>query len=190
MAEMQKILSGIRVDKLVDELKEHPELWDAYDFRTNYPGSAHADVSDIVLRYRDFSDFDVDNPKDFSSKHESQWYAAAFHMPQIKKTIEDIFSIVSGDELGGCLITKIPAGKSVLPHSDAGYWHSEHYLNKYLLLLESAPKQTFEFGDEVHEGEAGDLFIFDNRSTHAVYNKSDVDRISLILAVRQKVHNE
>ena len=187
---MQKILTGIKVDHLLAELKDYPGLWNRYDFRTNYEGSAHAQVSDIILRYRDFSDFEQDNPQDFASEHESEWYAAAYMMPGFKKTIEDIFSIVGGSELGGCLITKIPAGCEVKPHSDSGHWHSEHFLNKYLLLLESAPRQTFEFGDEVHEGEAGDLFLFDNRTTHAVYNRSDVDRLSLIIAVRQKVHDE
>lgn len=190
MSEMQKILSGIKTEHLLAELEAHPELWNQYDFRTNYEGSAHKDVSDIVLRYRDFAEFDPDQPQKFSYQHTSEWYAAASHLPNIKSTVENIFTLVGGDELGGVLITRIPAVCSVLPHSDDGHWHSTYFLNKYLLLLESDPLQTFEFPvedgeDEVHTGVAGDLFLFDNRNIHAVYNKSGKDRISLIMAIKK-----
>ncbi len=182
---MIKILEGVKVDHLLSELNEHDELWDRYTFRTAYETSAHKDVHDIVLRYRAYDEYDPEHPQDFAKEHTSEWYAAAHHMPCIKKVVEDIFTLVGGDELGGCLITKIPAGKSVLPHSDAGHWHSENYNAKFLLLLQSAPLQTFEFGEEVHTGESGELFIFDNMPVHAVYNRSDIDRISLIMAVRK-----
>jgi hypothetical protein len=185
MSYMQKIMSGIKVDHLLAELNEHPELWNRYDFRTNYQGSAHADVSDIVLRYRTFDEFDYENPTDFCNEHESVWYAAAHIIPSSKEVIENVASACGINQIGGCLITRIPAGKSVKPHTDKGYWHSEYYKDKILLLLKSSEGQSFNFeGDERHEGVAGDAFLFDNRVTHWVDNNSDIDRISLIIAGR------
>lgn len=191
MPHMQKILAGIKIDELLEQIQSSPDLWDRYDFRTHfYDNSPHREVSDIWLRYNDWSNFDTENPSAFSSKHESVYYSAYYELPAVKAIMDGLMTIVDGAELGGCLITKIPPGKRVYRHSDAGHWHSEYYLSKYLITLQSAPGQVFEFDNESHEAEAGDLFIFDNRPEHWVINDSAVDRISLICAIRQKTHND
>lgn len=187
MNHMHKVLSGVLVDDLITQLNAKPELWNRYNFRTqSYAHSPHREVDDIILRYRDFSDFDSEQPERFSDEHRAQYYAAYHELPALKALIDNIFTLVDGEELGGILITRIGAGKQVYPHSDQGAWHSEHYLCKALLLLQSAPKQSFNFDNETHEGEAGDLFVFDNRPCHWVINDSDTDRVSLILAIKQK----
>lgn len=183
---MQKILEGIKVDDMINEINAIPQLWNKHTLRTQNADSPHREVSDIWLRYRDYAEFDENNPQNFANEHESVWYPAAYQLPAVREAIEKIAVLVDCDRLGGCLITKVPPGKQVYPHSDAGHWHSEYYLSKYLLLLQSAPQQTFEYHGEIHVGEAGDLFIFDNRPVHWVMNDSDVDRISLIMAIRQK----
>lgn len=191
MPYMQKILEGVIVDKMLEELASNPSVWNRYTLRTKtYESSPHREVDDIFLRYRDWAEFDHEHPERFADQHVSQWYAAADELPSVKTTIEKIFTVVGGSELGGCLITRIPPGKQVYPHSDSGCWHSQYYRSKYLLLLQSAPGQSFEFGDEEkHEGKAGELFIFDNHPVHSVINNSDCDRVSLIMAIRQPVHD-
>jgi hypothetical protein len=184
---MHKILSGVIVEPLMEQINEHPELWDQNTLRTSfYPNSPHREVSDIWLRYRSMDEFDIEHPEDFASEHKSVWYPAEVALSCAWSLIEPICRIVDAEELGGVLITKIPPGKQVYPHNDAGPWHPEYYASKYLLLLQSAPGQVFSFEGEQHEGETGDLFIFDNRHPHWVVNKSDVDRVSLILAIKQK----
>ena len=184
---MHKVCSGVLINDLISQLNDKPELWNRYEFRTKtYENSPHREVDDIILRYRDFSDFDAEHPERFSDEHDAQYYAAYHELPALEPLVKHIFTLLEGEELGGILITRIPAGKQVYPHSDAGAWHSEHHLCKALLLVQSAPKQSFCFEDEVHEGEAGDLFIFDNRPSHWVINDSDTDRVSLIIAIKQK----
>jgi len=184
---MQKILSDVIVGPLMQQIDEHPELWDRDTLRTRfYPNSPHREVSDIWLRYRSMSEFDPDRPQDFAGPHKSVWYPAEIVLSYAWNLIEPICKIVDCDELGGVLITKIPPGKQVYPHNDGGPWHPEYYASKYMLLLQSAPGQVFSFEDEDYEGKTGDLFIFDNRHTHWVVNDSDVDRVSLILAIKQK----
>jgi hypothetical protein len=72
----------------------------------------------------------------------------------------------------------------VYPHSDTGQWHPEFYNKKILILLQSAEGQSFNFENESHVGFSGEVFSFDNAPIHWVTNNSTVDRISLILAVR------
>lgn len=188
MPKMQKILSGVVVvEPLMQQIEENPDLWDRDTLRTSfYPNSPHREVSDIWLRYRSMDEFDPERPELFAGPHKSVWYPAETILTCAWGLIEPICKIVDCEELGGVLITKIPPGKQVYPHNDGGPWHPEYYASKYLLLLKSAPGQVFSFEDEAHEGETGDLFIFDNRHTHWVVNNSDVDRVSLILAIKQK----
>jgi hypothetical protein len=189
MAEMQKIFEGICVARLLDQLDEHPELWDKHNMRTSlYPDSPHRNAHDIWLRFNAFENFDPANPQAFLDEHEPVWYPAIEDLPEAKKIIEEIALICGIEEIGGVLITKIPAGKSIFPHADSG-WNCHYFLEKYLLLLQSAPGQHFCYKDEIHEGEAGDLFIFDNRTVHWVENWADVDRISLIISGRHESHN-
>ncbi len=182
---MNKIDFYIDPKPFIEELEQFPELWDRYSMRrTMYDGSPHRECHDIWLRYNDFANFDPDDPVAFSNRHESVWYSAAWMMPKIKELVMQIYYHVNGTELGGVLITKVPPGCCVYPHVDTG-WHAEHYDKKYLFLLKSAPKQVFKFtyGGN-YEGETGELWLFNNQHEHSVYNASNEDRISLLLAVR------
>lgn len=187
---IEPVLHMNRMDKTVDvsllnkQIDAHPELWNRYTLRTQlYEDSPHREVDDIFLRYRDFSEFDEDDPEAFAGPHESVWYAASFYLPAVGSIVRDI--LPGGSELGGVLITRIPPGKQVYPHNDAGHWHSEYYRDKYLVLLESAPGQQFCFENEIHEGRAGEVFKFNNLVPHWVVNDSDTNRVSLIIAARE-----
>lgn len=180
----------IDVQKLVNEINENPDLWNQHTLRTKDYGSPHREVSDIWLRYNSPNNFDPFNPEQFSDKHTSVWYPAVAKLPAFEKVLDDLLDKLEqrriGIELGGVLITKIPPGKRVFPHSDAGKWHADYYDTKVLILLESAPGQTFNYANESHEGIAGEVFFFNNAPEHWVINNSDVDRISLILATKRK----
>jgi hypothetical protein len=163
------------------------EWWDRYSMRTRmFENSPHRDVHDIWLRYRDFAEFDPENPQAFAGPHISTWYAAYHQMPWVRTVIGYVLArcIPVASEIGGVLITKIPPGKSVLRHSDAGHWHSTYYRDKFMCHLQSAPGQYFSYDERSYGARTGDVVKFDNLIPHSVTNDSDVDRISLILATR------
>lgn len=177
---MQKTELTFMVDSALAELNRHPELWNQHTMRTASASSPHREVSDIWLRYQA-----PELPIDQQKPHESVWYKAIRQLLAIRTIIEKIMlSMPKGSELGGVLITRIPPGKRVYPHSDAGTWHAEYYNQKVLVLLQSAPGQSFNFANESHEGEAGEVFTFNNLPEHSVINNSGIDRISLIIAIR------
>lgn len=91
--------------------------------------------------------------------------------------------LVGGKELGGVLITKIPAGKQVYPHVDGG-WHAEHY-EKFAILVQGNPEQEFCFESSALRCREGDSFTFDNHFPHWVTNDSPEDRITLIICIRR-----
>lgn len=185
MSNMKGILEGIAVDEMLEQINHNPDFWDKYPLRTQGEFSPHRECHDIWLRFRDWFEYDGDPAAFCNSPHPSVWYPEIARLPAVKATIQRIFDAVDGAALGGCLITKVPAGKQVYPHADFGF-NCEHYLSKYLLILQSAPGQQFCFDGESHDGRAGELFLFDNRAKHWVANPTDTDRISLILSIRQQ----
>lgn len=183
---MRLILDGMKSHLVLRDIANNEKLWNEWPLRTMYENSPHRDVDDIWLRFRDPFELSTLTPEEFcNTRYTPMWYPCMDRMQNTKKIIERIFTLVDGEELGGCLITRIPPGKQVFPHRDGGY-NCEHYLSKYLLLIQSHPDQYFEIGGKKVTGEKGDLFIFDNRTTHSVVNNSDVDRISLIMSIKQK----
>jgi hypothetical protein len=176
------------IHKAVKQLNEHPEVWDRYTMRTRmFENSPHRDVHDIWLRYRDFAEFDPDNPQAFAGPHQSLWYAAYYQLTAVRELVQYILREYAAEsEIGGVLITKIKSGDSVLRHDDSKHWHSEHYFLKVMVHLQSAPGQRFSYDERSYGAKSGDVVFFNNLIPHSVVNESSTDRISLILAVRPK----
>jgi len=175
---------NVDVVPLVEMLDDHPELWDANGFRKKGSGTPHGGMSDIWIRYNDVTPYATSGDyAGFNDAHVPIWYPA-YEVLQgaLDPLIFPLMARVSGEMLGGVLITRIPAGHGIAPHVDEG-WHVSYY-DKFYLSLRSAPGATFHCGDEVINPEPGDLYHFDNRLEHWVKNESNVDRMTLIVCIR------
>lgn len=166
--------------RLAEMLDANPQLWNQHRMRTESPHSPHREADDIWVRYNAAENFTT--MEEFNGPHESTWYPSA-DMLHVKPLVHDIMHMVSGTQLGGVLITRIPAGKQVYPHSDHG-WHARYY-EKFALQVKGNDKQAFCFDDERLVTVAGDLYSFDNAYRHHVTNESDEDRITLICCIRR-----
>jgi hypothetical protein len=161
---------SIDTEKLKDDLAVS-NCWNKFDHRRQGQ-SPHREVSDIWVRYCDPSAMTA-------GPHESVWYPTDFDAQHIVKTI---LNLLGADQLGGVLITKIPAGKSVYPHKDFG-WHATHY-QKLAVCIAANHEQSFNFEGEEMRSEDGDCFTFDNHFTHWVSNPSQEERITMIVCYR------
>lgn len=165
------------------QLDAHPELWNQNTARTTHDGSAHTDVSDIWLRWRppaDLGDRNSYNGK-FS---ELEWYPAINVLPAARTILMSIMARVGGTALGGSLITRIPSGGAVKPHSDAMSWHANYYRTKVYTVIQSNPNAVNWTAGESLVMEAGSVWTFDNLKEHAVYNEGAEDRITMMTAIR------
>lgn len=172
---IQRIAEGLRVAPVLWALQEHPELWNEHKARTEDPLSPHHGLDDIWVRYGD-PERAVDG-----QPHDSHWYPSA-DVLGVKALCLDVMRAVDGVEMGGVLITRIPPGKSVKPHTDPG-WHARSY-DKFAVQITSAPGQKFCFEGEELETRPGDLFTFDNSHTHWVVNPTNYERITMIVCIR------
>ena len=179
MNKFLKLAQGIDVSALNEQLRANPDLWGQYSARKDVP--AHSEMSDIWVRYNH-----IDKLKDglaaFNNEHVPVWYPAWDRLPALKSIVFALMAAVEGEMLGGVLITRIPHGCGIGPHTDRG-WHVEYY-DKFYLSLESAPGAEFWCGDEMINPARGDLYRFDNRTEHWVTNNSGQDRITLIVCIR------
>lgn len=165
---------GLPVSHIHWALQEHPELWNQNPGRTESPDSPHHGLDDIWAR---FAAPGVDG----SNPHDAVWYPSA-DVLGVKHLCHDIMAAVKGTRLGGVLITRIPAGGRVKPHTDPG-WHARFY-EKFAVQITSAPGQKFCFEGEELETKPGDLYWFDNSNLHWVENQTEYERITMIVCVR------
>lgn len=175
----KKLCSGLNVSKAADQLKENPQFWDLYPFRRDFTGSPHEQMTDIWLR---FGDLEKHGCSAFKGEHDSVWYPCAEYLTEFKRLAFEVMALVEGERLGGILITKLPPGGKIHPHTDSG-WHAEYYDKFYVAI--NAPKESafgFESGDIIADN--GDCWFFRNDVTHWVTNNSNEDRISMIVCIK------
>jgi uncharacterized cupin superfamily protein len=174
MRSLLPIATGLNVLPLQLALKRQEYLWNENKLRTENPTSPHRDADDIWVRF---------NPKGKAlEEHISEWYPAYYALPEVSPIVFDVMRMVNGEQLGGVLLTRVPPGKSVHKHIDSG-WHASYY-DKYIVQIEGNCKQGFHFNDGFFSANPGDVYWFDNSKEHWVTNESSVDRISLIICIR------
>lgn len=170
---------ALNVEPLQAELAAHPEVWDEYRWRTAHPRSPHRECSDVWCRYNAIENL---GPH-FNAPHASVWYPIIEKLPAARDLSHAVMAAVSGKQLAGVLITKVPAGKQVYPHTDGG-WHAESF-EKFAVLIEGNAKQSFCFDGAEHRCDAGECFTFNNQAPHWVLNPTDRDRVTLIICARR-----
>jgi len=168
------IAEGVDVAPMRTALQAHPDLWDQNTARTANPASPHYGLSDIWARFAALGE-------DGSQPHVSVWYPCADLLP-IRALVYPLMALVRGDQLGGVLITKIPAGKECKPHTDPG-WHARYY-QKFAVQIDADPGQSFCFEGESLVTKPGDVLWFDNAFTHWVTNPTAHDRLTAIVCIK------
>ena len=168
------------MSELVSQINSNPSVWNRYRARTAQ--YVHSDVSDIWVRYNAWENFKGDLGS-FSNEHESTWYPVVSEIPYVKDITFQVMNFVRGERLGGILITKIPAGGKVNPHTDGG-WHAEYY-EKFAVQLASADGQAFCFEHASLSAKPGEVYTFNNSYPHWVVNESAEDRMTLIICIRR-----
>lgn len=176
MTPIKLIARDIDVSGIQDALADNPQYWDEFSDRTAPTDSPHYGLSDIWARFA--APWENGN-----LPHTSVWYPSA-DVLNLKPFVYEVMSSLNGDQLGGVLITRIPAGVHCKPHIDPG-WHARYY-DKYALQIKANEKQKFCFEDVELVTAPGDLFWFDNSKLHWVINDSDEERITMIICIRRE----
>lgn len=177
-----RIAQGVDVQPIRYELERQPALWNRNPARLDQRGP-HRETDDIWIRYNDEAKHKDKNYAGFNDAHDSIWYPSYYLLPSLRNLIFNLMRAVEGERLGGVLIYRVPPGKQIYPHTDAG-WHVE-YFDKYNVYLQSDPRARFCFSDGTAiAATTGDVYWFRNDVEHAVVNESDEPLLVLTVCAR------
>jgi quercetin dioxygenase-like cupin family protein len=183
MKYFQQLAAGLNVTPLMNALQRQPELWDANPIRTKHPGTAHAQASDILLRFNDLDEFlKTGDPTTIVDDKEAEAQDAWHRLPHVRPIIFDLMRTVEATRLGRVVITKLAPGKVIEPHEDQGA--PATYYERYQIALQSLPGALFHIGDETVNFRSGDVWWINNAVEHSVVNNSANDRIVMIVDLR------
>jgi hypothetical protein len=167
---------------LLNQINRNPQLWNQNLLRTTHENTPHKDVDDIWVRFNDAEKYTKDNQYLVLDEHESIWYPAIEYLPAVRDIVFSLMAKVHGVRLGRVLITRLPPGKEITPHSDSGSHAS--YFERYHCVLQSLPGSLFRCGDEQINMLTGTIWWFQNIIEHSVVNNSADDRIHLIVDIK------
>jgi hypothetical protein len=163
------------------ELNSNNDLWNKHNIRTTFPGTPFAETADIWLRYGD-------DPATMAGPHFPVWYPGWERLPALHDVLRQIMGLFEPYHVGGILLTRMPRGSRILPHSDAGFWHPEFYSTKVYAILKANDKCVNHFTDSEGSENAvmktGEIWWFNNLVTHSVENNGDSSRVAMIVCMR------
>jgi len=166
---------ALNVDDLAKRLQDDG-LFNLYDWRKEK--YAHRDMKDIWVRYNHVSNLG----ERFNDVHDSVWYPIIEKIPEVLPIVFNLMAFVSGERLGGVLITKLPPKGKIARHIDEG-WHAGYY-EKFYVPIQNEKGSKFCWDDLEIEPKAGEVWQFDNSVPHWVENNSDADRIAMIVCIK------
>lgn len=175
-------LADFDVSRLNAELEAQPGLWDSYRLRTaqEFPfGGTH----DIWLRHRSPAEV-VPRPQSVNEPHFAEFWPAWHHLPAAHDIVFRLMAMTRATGLGAILLTHVPPGVTIQPHSDKGYWNAEAFPLKVYVVLKGNDRCVNHCGDEQIVMREGEAITFDNRVTHSVVNGGETDRKTLIVCMR------
>jgi Aspartyl/Asparaginyl beta-hydroxylase len=173
--------AGIDVSALNLELYRQSELWNQHRARTNGPGS-FTDTDDIWCRFRPAHE--LVSPESYVERFDLVWYPAWHALPHLRPIVFGLMARCEAVQLGGVLITRVPAGRQVKPHDDRGRWHPEWFATKAYVPLMTNNRCVSTCDGESVVMEAGSAWAFDNLKTHSTVNDGNSDRVTLIVSLR------
>ena len=170
---------------LQQALWTNPDLWNKHSFRRTYDGTPHTDVDDIWLRYS--PDVAPDQPELVQEAQGAIWHKeAAVLGPAVRQLVLDVMRLTNSYQLDRLLITRIPPGGQILPHADVtgAYVHLAG-LGRYHAVIQGLPGSMFYCGGEEVCMKTGEVWWFNAHQIHSVVNRSEADRIHLLIDTRR-----
>lgn len=172
------VAQGVDTGPVLAALARNADLWDQDPIRTAHPNSAHVDASDILVFYGATKGSWAEIVNDVNAEPQTAWG----RIPQLRPLVLGLMAKVEGTRLGRVVISRLPPGKSITPHEDAGA--PVHVYSRYQLMLQSLPGVQFRCGTETLNARTGDCFWFENKQVHSVVNNSADDRIALLMDIQ------
>ena len=190
MRNFLKVAEGVQTRALLNAIYRQSDLWKADDFLRRFPQGPFGETDTIYLRFQEHVQVENDEELRLYTEnrlaghdlHECPWRDEINALPEARAHIMALMAATGATRLGRCMINRIVPGGRIFPHADTK-WHAG-YWDRYHLVLQSAPGNTFRCGDETVWMREGEIWWFQNAFEHEVINNSADDRIHLVMDLR------
>lgn len=177
------VASGLDVLPLLYSVSNQSHLWDQHPVRTTFPGSPHAQVSDVLLRFQEPTK--TKNVQKANADHETVPYPAWWALPEARPLVFGLMARVQAARLGRVILTKLRPGCKIPPHVDSAP-HSTYYTRFHVTLC--TPQHCwFRIEDEILTMQPGECWMVRNNLEHEVQNEGDSERWALIIDLHNDV---
>ncbi len=170
--------SDLDVRPLLRSLEANIKLWDQFTARQTTPGTPHIDTRAIFLRWAAAQTIEA-----AFNDLEAIDYPAFAHLPEARDLVGLTAQFAGAKQVGRILIVSLKPGGRITPHADEGAY-ADHF-ERFHLSLQSDYGNQFHVGGpsvyETAEMKPGDLWWFNHKRTHWVENRSNRERIHLIM---------
>lgn len=188
----QRIATGVDVLPLLHAIQRKPYLWGGDPVRTTFPGSPHAEVDDILLRFEEMDPelVALATNGDAVARDELEgaprtWRPAWRELPEAKPAIMALLHRVGAYELARVMITRLRPGGRIYEHADTeGEYANLSDIARYHMALQGLPGSLFNCGSETVQMASGDVWWFDAHQSHSCLNGSTDDRIHMLIDAR------
>ena len=140
-----------------------------------YPGSAHIEITDILLRGPDRADM--------MTMHQALYCEDYDNMrlfPQIRELVEMVQTkVVDATKVGRVLVTRLKPNGKIHPHIDEG--PVPEFYSRYHYVIQGDRFNMFTIDNSKQRMVTGQLWQVNVQKTHSVENCGKKDRIHLIM---------
>lgn len=175
-----QLMANINIVPLAVQIARQASLWKADTYLRDYPQGPFGDTETIFLRFPPASVSELERGE--KDQHECIWMDGALHLPAARQMIFNLMATVEGERLGRVMINKLRPGGRIYPHADTPA-HAE-YWDRFHIVIQSLPGNTFRCGDESIHMRTGEVWWFQNAIEHEVVNNSADDRIHMVIDIR------
>ena len=153
--------------------------WGANPIRTDYPGSAHAEIVDILLR----GPADLTRPlPELYGELECVDYPLFEQFPETSGVANAIMVMSSASKMGRVILTRLAPNGVIYPHIDEG--PVPLYYNRYHFCIQGGLGNLFVVDNVSTHMHPGEAHYVDVRQKHMVANLTEDDRVHLIVDVK------
>lgn len=184
MKNFHLIATDLKVAACLEQINANTLLWDDITLRQTHPQSYHKDTRSIFLRWSEFHTLDA-----ALNDLKSIQYPAMKTLTKVIPLIEEAYSLTGSTELGRCLLVEFYPGGIIDMHTDEGLY-VDHFERFHIPLCSNTgnyflSQTDFEEGEFVHM-RAGELWNFNNKAPHCLFNRSHEPRLHLVMDMVSK----
>lgn len=165
---------GFFTGPVLAELAGNP-LWDHLTFRQDFPASPHRDTKAIIVR----------GPARIGIEAQESLDAIdyPYDLPCTRATILHALALLPVKEVGRVFVVSLRAGGHIVAHADEGAY-AAHYSRMHV-SLQSDEGNEFRCGEETIHMLPGTVWTFNHHVEHEVWNRSDRERIHIIIDYKE-----